>query len=494
MNNFAEAMKNETRKTRTTNGAECYNTTNSALVDLFGSIGSLRGADETRIHSLFRSAYEEDALSATKILFYARDVRSGLGERETFRTLLRYCAFNYPEALRNNLEFIGTYGRYDDLYSLIHTPLEAEMWNAMKIQLMEDLHNMKQGKPISLLAKWIKTADASSKQTRDLGIRTALSLGYDVYTFKRMIRRMRKYLNVVEPKMSTNNWDKIEYREVPSKAMMNYRNAFIRHDTKRFDDYLSDVKAGKAKINSSTLYPYDIVRSYFNGDGSSDVLEEQWKHLPNYLEKEENVLVMCDTSGSMKFNNNALPLFAAIGLTLYFAERNVGAFHNLFLTFESDAHLMNIKGSDLRSKIDYISRAPWGGSTNIWAAFEDVLRIGINNHIADEDMPKALIIISDMQFDVCTGHGRTTSWGFYDKMKERFEECGYTIPDIVFWNVNSLKDTFHADANYKGVQMVSGCSAVTFKHVLDAIGYTPYECMMKIINNERYSQITIADK
>ena len=156
MNNFSEAMKNETRKTRTTNGAECYNSTSSALVDLFGSIGSLRGADETRIHSLFRSAYEEDALSATKILFYARDVRSGLGERETFRTLLRYCAFNYPEALRNNLEFIGTYGRYDDLYSLIHTPLEAEMWNTMKIQLMDDLHNMNQERPFHYLRNGLK--------------------------------------------------------------------------------------------------------------------------------------------------------------------------------------------------------------------------------------------------------------------------------------------------------------------------------------------------
>lgn len=492
--NFAEAMKNETRKTQTLNGANAYNTTNSALVDLFGSIGSLRGADITRIHYLFNQAYEEDALIATKILFYARDVRCGLGERDTFRALLRFCAFNHPEALRNNLEFVGTYGRWDDLYSLISTPLEADMWGVMKHQFTEDIYNMNQNKSISLLAKWIKTADASSKRTRELGIRTALAFGYDVYTFKRIVRSMRKYLKVVEQKMSTNNWDKINYSEVPSKAMINYNAAFIRHDAYRFDKYVSDVKEGKAKINSGTLYPYDIVRKYLRNDEVTDALEEQWKALPNYLDKEENVLVMCDTSGSMEYENHSLPLFAAIGLTLYFAERNTGAFHNLFLTFETNVHLLSVKGTNLYTKIDNIKKAPWGGSTNINAAFEKVLTLGIDNHIPNEDMPKAIVIISDMEFDVCTGYGNPNPWSFYDTMKATFEANGYTIPDIVFWNVNSIKDTFHADANYKGVQMVSGCSAVTFKHVLDAIGYTPYECMMKVINDVRYSQITIADK
>ena len=210
--NFAEAIKNETKWTRTENGAVALSTTGTACLDLFGVIGALRGADESRVTSLFEEAYKENPLLATKILFYARDVRgdketTGLGERKVFRTILKYAALHHPECIRPNLDLIGVYGRYDDLYELIGTPLEDEMWAAMKKQFEEDKTNFENGNVISLLAKWIKTADASSKETRRLGIKTAIKLGYSVFEFKRIVRAMRKHLKVVEGLMSTNQWD-----------------------------------------------------------------------------------------------------------------------------------------------------------------------------------------------------------------------------------------------------------------------------------------------
>lgn len=201
---FAEEMRKAGRFTRTENDAVALNTTGDACLDLFSTIGSLREADENRIHTLFSEAYQENPLFATKILFYARDVRGGLGERQTFRTLLIYLANHHSESLKSNIDLIGVFGRYDDLYSLIETPLEPAMWAAMKKQFLEDLENLNQGNAISLLAKWIKTADASSKQTRALGILTAQKLGYSVYDFKRLIRRMRKQIKVVECLMSSN--------------------------------------------------------------------------------------------------------------------------------------------------------------------------------------------------------------------------------------------------------------------------------------------------
>lgn len=87
-NTFANALRNEAAWTLTENGAIAKNTTGNACLDFFGSIGSLRVADDLRIFRLFEEAFKEDPLTATKILFYARDIREGLGEREVFRKSL----------------------------------------------------------------------------------------------------------------------------------------------------------------------------------------------------------------------------------------------------------------------------------------------------------------------------------------------------------------------------------------------------------------------
>lgn len=289
---FADAMREEGRFTRTENGAVALNTSGDARLDLFGTIGSLREADENRITTLFAEAYAQDKLFATKIAFYARDIRGGLGERKIFRTIIRYMAEKHPEALRPNLDLVGVFGRYDDLYELIGTPLEDDMWAAMKKQFEEDLQNLNAGNAISLLAKWIKTADASSSATRKLGILTAQKLGYPVYNFKRIVRSMRKQIGVVESLMSAGRWDEIKYPEVPSRAMMIYRKAFMKHDAERFGEFISKAEKGEVKINASTLFPYDIVEKILYGRESNKVLEAQWKALPDYVEKGTNALVI----------------------------------------------------------------------------------------------------------------------------------------------------------------------------------------------------------
>ena len=330
MTDFASAMRNEAAHTFTENGQPALNTTFNSCLDLFGTIGALRNREESQVETLFAEAFKEDKLLATRILFYARDIREGCGERKVFRNLLRYCAFHHPEAIKPNLDLIGVYGRYDDLYSLIDTPLEADMWKAMEVQFREDLVNMANGNAVSLLGKWIKTPDASSKETRKLGIKTAIHLGYSVRYFKRLLRALRKHIGVVESLMSTNQWDKIKYPEVPSRAMMIYRNAFLKHDEERFREYTQKVLTGEEKINSSTLFPYDIIEKFMHhwnwGEpDNADILEAQWRQLPNYVEPGTNAIVMADVSGSM----SGRPMATSVGLALYFAERNVGAYHNL---------------------------------------------------------------------------------------------------------------------------------------------------------------------
>ena len=482
---FADAMREEGRFTRTENGAVALNTSGDARLDLFGTIGSLREADENRITTLFAEAYAQDKLFATKIAFYARDIRGGLGERKTFRTIIRYMAEKHPEALRPNLDLVGVFGRYDDLYELIGTPLEDDMWAAMKKQFEEDLQNLNAGNAISLLAKWIKTADASSSATRKLGILTAQKLGYPVYNFKRIVRSMRKQIGVVESLMSAGRWDEIKYPEVPSRAMMIYRKAFMKHDAERFGEFINKAEKGEVKINASTLFPYDIVEKILYGRESSKVLEAQWKALPDYVEKGTNALVMADVSGSMR----GRPMATSIGLAIYFAERNIGAYHNLFMTFSGRPKFVEIKGNTITQKINFISRASWQMNTDLEAALMKILDVAIENHCSQEEMPKSLIIISDMEIDCCTNQKHREN--FYDYVSRVYKEHGYKIPNVVFWNVNSRHDVFLADKNRKGVQLVSGQSVSTFKNLIGCVDKTPVEMMYSVLNSDRYQAIQI---
>ena len=513
--NFAEAVKREASVTRTENGMLAHNTSGDALVDLYGSIGALRDADKTRICRLFAEAYNADPLSATKIVFYARDIREGLGERETFKTLLKEMATRYPETLENNLDLVGVYGRYDDLYALIGTPLEDKMWDAMKAQFEEDRKNMAEGKATSLLAKWIKTADASSKKTAELGCLTAKKLGYSVYEFKRIVRDLRREIGVIESLMSTGKWDEIKYSEVPSRAMKIYRNAFQKHDEKRFEQYSNKAVKGEVKINSSALYPYDIIEQYMGTSAhinsyikNEDILEAQWRQLPDYVEKGTNILFIADTSGSMFYNSKGRPAHSALGLAIYFAERNTGAYKDLFLTFSGEPHYQHLKGNTLRQKLSSINYSDWEANTDIEKALEKILQTAKQNHINPEEMPKALGITSDLEFDR-PKHGITSGgdyqyrdaysenckdWSFYGAMKQKFREAGYECPSIIFWNVHSRNDIFHGDANREGLILVSGQSVTVFKQLVQSLDKTAREAMMEVLNSERYAPITLSNQ
>lgn len=483
--NFSEVIREESKWAKTENGADARNTTDSALLDMFSTIGSMRARSEDEIIKKFELAFREDPLSAMRCLFWLRDVRGGAGERRVFRVLLPYIAEKHSGVMLENMKHIPEYGRWDDYYLFIGTALEEEMWTTIKAVLYADKFFMEHDKPCTLLAKWLKKADASSPNTRKLGIYTAQKLGMSVYDYKRLCVKLRKYIDVVEQRMSANEWGTINYPAVPSRAMMNYRKAFARHDEERFNEYLNKVQSGEQKINSATLYPYDIVEKILYGHEDSKVLEAQWNNLPDYVDGDVNAVVMADVSDSM----NGRPMATSIGLAMYFAERNKGAYHNLFMTFSGRPEFVEVKGETITEKIRFISRANWQMNTDLEAALLKILDVAIENHCSQEEMPKSLIIISDMEIDRRTGqkHGEN----FYDYVSRAYEEHGYKIPNVVFWNVNSRHDVFLADKNRKGVQLVSGQSASTFKNLIGCVDKTPVEMMYSVLNSERYQAIQI---
>lgn len=499
MNKFVNSMQGENNFTYTENGALALKSTNSDIVDLFGTIGSLRTRNDNEIERLFAKAFAEDALLATKMSFYARNIRGGLGERRTPKVIWKYLAETRPEIVRKNIEFIPAFGRWDDLFVFEGTPVENDMWNLIITQFNEDLKVVEgkggTGEGISLLAKWLKSVNASNKDTIRLAKKTARKLGLTDKEYRQKLSAMRAFLDVVEVKMSAQEWEKIKYSGVTSRAMKMYRNAFGNHDAEGFEAYKESLVKGETKVNASTLFPYDIMETYgldiYGGWRDSYlgiskpydvILEEQWKALPNFVEGENNVLIMADTSGSM----SGRPLASAVGLAVYFAERNKGAFKDVFLTFSENPKFVTLKGDTLYDKVRSIEAIV--ANTDIERAFKLVLNTAVKNNVPAEDMPKSLVIISDMEFDNQTTGNHNL---YYDRMVEMYHNAGYEVPTIIFWNVDSRQDTFHVACDKKGVQLASGQSASTFKTIMANLGKTPLEAVIAILNSDTYSMITV---
>lgn len=494
-NLFAVGIKTESSKTLTENGANVYGTTGDALLDLFANIGSLRSRSEEEIIDKFAAAYEENPLLAMRMAFYARNIRGGLGERRTFKIIIKWLAINKTQSLVENLPHIPYFGRWDDLYELIDTPAESHAWSAIALQFIEDLGNCHKGEPVSLLAKWLKSENASSLETRRLGKLTANKLGLSRRQYRQALSKLRAHIDVVEVKMSDQKWNDIEFSKVPSRAMSIYRNAFDTNAPIAFEEYKQALLDGVTDIKASTLFPYDILekagldyryncsRPYTFSINDDPILEAQWNALPNYIEEPANFLVIADTSGSM----SGRPMATSVGLAVYFAERNTGDFHNMFMTFSSEPRFVYLKGKTLQEKVSCIESIV--SSTDLEKALDEVLKLAVNNDIPVEDMPKALVVISDGEIDrFSQENGR---WSFLSNMKMNFARRGYDLPKVVMWNVESRADRFIDTINNPDVQFISGSSPSAFKSLIRGQGFSAFELMIETLNDPMYNKITI---
>ena len=499
--NFSDVIKENATRTYTENGAKAYNTTGDKLLDLFATVGALRTRTKEEIEEKFRLAFEEDNLLATKLMFYSGNIRGGLGERRTFRICLKWLANEHPKIVIKNIPLIAHFNRWDSLFELIDTSVEEAMWLYIAETLTNDILNLTVSKKmnsephISLLAKWMPSENASSKKTRKLAKKAISKLQITAKRYRQILSALRAQLKIVEKSMSAQEWNKINYSGVPSYAMKNYRNAFERHDSERFKEFIGAVKKGEKKINASTLFPYDLIHQYtsrsgwdFNVTNYDEVLEQQWKALPNYVDEGTEVLVMADTSGSM-FYGDTRPMETSVGLAIYFAQRNKGMYHNTFMTFSSTPAYYSIdEGASLKDCIQKVSRGPWTGSTNLTGAMRKILQDAISNSVAPEEMPKALVVISDMEIDVAQ-RWDSDKWDYTDALAEEFERAGYVMPKLVFWNVNSRNDTFLT--KNKNTILVSGQSPSTFRSVLKSINKTAYEAMLEVLNDPMYDCVRI---
>jgi len=479
MSTLLKAM--QTKDSVTENGMATNSTSLNNSVDLFFQIGAMRGQDKQRLINAFTKSFGENPLTAMKLLFWARDVRGGAGERQIFRDIVAYLATNRTETLAKNVGLFAEYGRWDDILVLFGTPLEAQA-----LSLIAEALANKNG----LCAKWMPRPNVKNREDKRIANTIRKHLGLTPKEYRKLLVENS---NTVEQLMCAKEWSKIEYSKLPSKAMSDLMKAFSKNDLARFQAYLSSVEKGEVKINASAVYPYDILKSLMQGNTKG--ANVQWTALPNYLEGSKEIFIpVVDTSGSMFWDSAKISgdLFAghvAMSLGMYISERNLGVFQDAFLTFNTRPELHVLKGT-LSERYEQLRRSPVGGSTNLEAVYTLLLNKAVEHSVPESEMPTMIMIFSDMEFNQGTsGNYSNTAQEIAEK---KYADAGYKMPKVVYWNLASRNDKnkpVQFDKN--GTALVSGFSPALLGSLLGGKDMTPYSMMMEVIGAERYSRVTI---
>lgn len=497
MNKFLELLKNKSDEGFTENGGRTFVTSGSDCLDLFFKAGAMRSADEERVRSAVTRAFAENPDKTMRIIFFARDVRGGLGERRFFRTAVKFLADHSPESVEKNIPLFSEYGRYDDLLALMGTACEKSAVAAIGKQLENDLQNMEKGEGVSLLGKWLPSVNTSSKETVATARRLCKGLDMSEKAYRKTLSALRRYIDITENRLRVRDYT-FDYSKQPSGAMFKYRAAFSRNDRERYLAYLESVKKGKAKLNASALYPYEIVRavlpSYWQKSALTNEermsLDVTWNAMLAAGEETSenmNALAVVDGSGSMYWGCGSIrPIDAALSLGIYFAEKNKGAFGGHFITFSEHPRLVKIKGSDISEKVSYCASFNEAANTNLEAVFMLILSTALDNGMRSEEMPGRLYIISDMEFDSCITDGNKEP--MFTTMEKLYNKHGYRLPEIVFWNVLSRSDNVPVKMSQTGAALVSGSSPAVFNMVRSE-NINPEKIMNDIIESERYKNI-----
>ena len=508
-NTFLNSLKKETNYTLTENGAVTHKSTLNDLYDMFALGAAMRNRSNEDILLMWRKAYEYDPVYALKCLFYIRDVRGGQGERRFFRICIKDLANRDPDAMKRNLKYIPEFGRYDDLYSLVGTPLEDEMFSLIKKQLALDL----QCNTPSLLAKWLKSENTSSKNSRYLANKTRIYLNMTHKEYRKVLSTLRERINVLERLMSANRWDEIEFDKIPSKAGLVYRNAFARRDILK-EKYRKFALDDSTKVNAKTLYPYECVAEALKlfrtgfyrtmrelpalDDTQRLMVNKYWENLDSYFNGASfNGIAVVDTSGSMVRSDASAPINVAISLGLYCAEKAKGPFAGHYISFASRPQLIETKGVDFVDKVQRIYKTNLVDNTNIKGVFDLLLDTARRNNCSQDEIPQNIIIISDLEFDDCAspdywGRGsfpafnRANAETLLEGIADEWTRAGYQMPKLIFWDVDARQNNIPMLSNGP-ISYVSGFSPSIFETIMS--GKTGIDLMYEKLDSEKYSCI-----
>ena len=456
----------QTKDAVTENGMPTNSTSLNRCVDLFFMIGAIRGQHPQRILNLFIKAFYENRTAALRILFWSRDARDGAGERNTFRIIFKWLCDNHPESVIKNLSYVKFLGRWDDYLVAISTKCEDSIIELIKESLIDG---------DKLCGKWMPRKGNIANILRK--------------KMKLSPKEYRKLLvnntDVVETKMCAKQWSEIDYEKTPSLAISRYSTTFLKRDEERYTNYVQEIKSGTKKVNAGAVYPYDIIKNLRRGN--DELAQEQWNALPDYMvECHDLVFPLVDVSGSMDQpigkNPNLTCMDVAISLGLYISERNVGPLKDYFMTFSQIPELVHTSGS-LRDRLRQMENSNWGMNTNLMSVFKTMLKHATENNVRACDMPTKILILSDMEFDQAVRNPNNSAM---EEIEEMYREHKYTLPKIVFWNIQSRSNNVPVNFNKQGVALVSGFSPSILKSILKMDMANPHKVMLDTINDYKY--------
>ena len=521
---FMDALEDERVQTSyayTDNGALVYETSGSNLVDFNLNISAMRSKSEDEIASDFRQAFLDNKELAVRYLFFAGDIREGLGERHVFNSIMKNLAQNEPEIAKAVLEFIPEYGRWDEVVNLLNTPIRKDVVKLISTQLSKDIDAASKNEPVSLCAKWMPSLQASNSTVRKNALILCDELGMKKSDYRHMLSDLRNRLNIIEKALAEKDVEKLDAMQesLSSKQNYKYKDALMRLMPEQRTEYFNKVLRGEANYNADVLEPHEIYYRYHNQGGYGRSIKEDmgyeimWKQLPNKVEPGKEVLVVRDGSGSMtvglRGTNRGTVLDVASALTVYFSEHATGQFHNKFITFSSRPEIVNLDGCDtLADKISKLDHYDDCSNTNLEKTFMLILDTAIKNKMSQEEMPENILIISDMQFDAANHsyYSNTPKWDetLFDTIRSKFEAAGYKIPGLIFWNVNQEKTAVPEIKNELGLVLLGGYSknnidmicknefvqeVVTEQGEVKKIVKSPEQILTEKLMSERYDAI-----
>lgn len=485
---------------------------------------SVRGLNTPQQYIYLREAANENILDVFLLAFHTRDCRGGKGERTIGRKALVWIFINYPDRFMKVFDKIPYYGRWDDMLEFFPKVLELtnidfvrenyastipnekylnKLLNYQKIivnkyakQLTEDIVMMNKGESVTMAAKWA----SSERDSMDRKYSTFKTLAKALGVTPRQLRKdylvpLRSYLKVVETYMCSHRWDSIDYNKVPSCAMKKLKKSFENNDSDRFLSWKTALMKNDpsvAKVCGKQLYPHELIKEIRLKGYADEVCEAQWKIQEEEIQKLgtlEDILCVVDTSASMTINNS-LPLDVAVSLGILVSGAVKGVFKNHVMTFNTRPEMVLIKPGSLTDRWKQVRDITWGGSTNLQLTFDVILERGKECKLTDADMPKKLLIISDMQFDQINGYQygppRITN---FEEIDRKYKASNFTRPQIIFWNLNGETTDFPVTAGDNGTALISGFSPSILKAILNGKDLSPYNVMRDTLDSERLVSI-----
>jgi len=444
------------------------------------------------LEDYFWAAWDENPLLAMKFVFYLRDCRGGKGEKKLFRALIRALRESiYDVAVLRNMNAIPEYGSWKDIVTCFFgTHFESQAVELIAKQLTEDFKS----ETPSLCAKYAPSEGGAVDRKHGAASKVARQMSLTPREYRKMLSGLRAKLNIVEREMCAKKWETIDYEKVASIAGSRYKDAFSKHDSERYLKFLSDVKSGKAKMNTSVLMPHQIVGPYIRHSTVDETLEAQWvsfvtgrkKLWPEGL----NVLPLVDVSGSMSMGNTPAPIEVAVALGILFATLNTApGYANKFITFSNIPEIVELKGASLKEQVDNMGKTTWAMNTNFAAVFDLILKTAKMFNTPQDSMPDVLLVLSDMQFDTADPHNTKTNW---ERIEQQYEEAGYKRPTILFWNLTGRTAEFPIpNAKVPDCGLLSGYSDMILYKILEGSMPTPGEIIADALNDPRYDRITL---